>query len=148
MIANTAARFTDLEGVAIGETVSISRSITAAAIDAFAELSGDDNPLHLSDNYAQSAGFPSRVSHGALLVAHLSNLLGTKFPGPGCLWLKQQLQWRLPVFVGDVVEITATVKHKSLGTRTLLLSIEARNQTGALVMNGEAMVAIPGGGIQ
>jgi 3-hydroxybutyryl-CoA dehydratase len=144
MITSTASRFSDLENIAVGETMSIRRTITAAAVDSFATLSGDDNPLHLDESYAQSAGFSGRVSHGALLVAYLSALVGTKLPGHGCLWMRQQLQWRAPVYIGDEIEMQGTVKHKSIGTRTLVLTIEARNQSGAVVMNGEGVVAVPG----
>lgn len=140
MIAQTVERFADFDGFAVGHTSVLRREITAAAVDAFAELSGDVNPLHMSDRYAQAAGFPGRVAHGALSAAYLSCLFGTQFPGPGCFWAKQSFEWRLPVFIGDVIDLQATVKHKSAGTRTLLVSMEARNQRGELVMNGEGMV--------
>lgn len=144
MIISTATRFADLQNVAVGETASLRRTITAEAVAAFAALSGDYNPLHMDDLQAQEAGFQGRVSHGALLVAYLSALIGTQLPGAGCLWMKQQLQWRTPVYLGDEIEVQATVKHKSIGTHTLILKIEARNAAGTLVMDGEGVVAVPG----
>lgn len=144
MIITTASRFADLENISVGETASIRRTITPEAVAAFAALSGDDNPLHLDDLYAQEAGFRARVGHGALLFAYVSALVGTALPGPGCLWMKQNLQWREPVYLGDEIEIQATVKHKSIGTRILILKIEARNGAGKVVMDGEGVVAVPG----
>jgi len=140
MIASAVERFASIDDLVVGHTSVVRREITAAAVDAFAQLSGDVNPLHMSDSYAQAAGFSGRVAHGALQTAYLSCLFGTQFPGPGCFWARQTFEWRLPVFIGDVIDLQATVKHKSAGTRTLLMSVEARNQHGQLVMNGEGMV--------
>lgn len=143
MIATGAAKFARMDGIAVGQTVSLKLEVTGALVDAFAHLSGDDNPLHMDDEFARSAGFPSRVAHGALLGAYVSNLIGTKLPGAGCLWLKQQFQWRVPVLVGETVEITARVKHISVGTNIVLLTMQACNQQGTVVMDGEGAVALP-----
>ena len=142
MIAPGITKFGDFSEVVIGQSTIERQEITAAAVDAFAELSGDINPLHLSDGFAQSAGFQGRVAHGALLAAYVSKVLGTKFPGPGCFWAQQTFKWRMPVFIGDMIEITVTVKHKSAGTRTLLVRVEARNQDDRLVMDGEGVVTV------
>lgn len=142
MIAPGLTKFADFADVAIGQTVVERHEITRAAVDAFAELSGDVNPLHMSDSFAQGAGFAGRVVHGALLAAYVSKLLGTNFPGPGCLWARQTFVWRAPVFIGDQVAIAVTVKHKSEGTRTLLLRLEARNQDDKVVMDGEGVVTV------
>jgi 3-hydroxybutyryl-CoA dehydratase len=142
VIAGGTAQFAGLTDVSIGYRVTERRKITAQAIDAFAELSGDTNPLHMSDEFARGAGFVGRVAHGALLAAYVSCVLGTNFPGPGCFWPKQTFQWRLPVFVGDTIEIAVTVKHKSEATRTVLIHVEARNQDGKLVMDGDGVVTL------
>jgi acyl dehydratase len=140
MTTSAVERFANFDDVVVGHTSVMRHEITAAAVDAFAQVSGDVNPLHMSDGFAQVVGFSGRVAHGALQAAYLSCLLGTKFPGPGCFWVRQTFEWRMPVFVGDVIDLQATVKHKSAGTRTLLVNVEARNQKGQLVMNGEGMV--------
>jgi len=143
MIAAGAAKFAKMDGLAVGQTASLKVEVTGALVDAFAHLSGDDNPIHMSDSFAESAGFASRVAHGALLGAYVSKLIGTKLPGAGCLWLKQQFQWRVPVLIGDTVEITARVKHISAGTNIVLLTMQACNQQGTVVMDGEGAVALP-----
>lgn len=142
MIAPAVGKFANFDDLVVGHTAVLRREITAAVVDAFAEVSGDINPVHMSDSFAQAAGFPGRVAHGALLGAFLSCLFGTQFPGPGCYWARQSFQWRLPVLIGDVIEISATVKHRSAGTRTLVMNVEARNQQGQLVMNGEGVVTM------
>lgn len=143
-IATAGKKFAAIEGLAVGRSASVTLKVTDELVDAFAELSGDCNPLHMNDAFAQAAGFTSRVAHGALLTAHVSRLIGTELPGAGCLWLKHQVQWRTPVFVGDVVEITARVKHISVGTNIVLLGMEARNQNGTVVMDGDGAVALSG----
>ena len=142
MTVTAVDRFVDFNDVAVGHSVTIRREITAAAVNAFAELSGDFNPIHVNEQFAQRSGFAKRVVHGALLAAYLSCLFGVHFPGPGCLWTKQGLEWRTPVFVGDVIDFQATVKHKSVGTRTLVLVVEAKNQDGRIVMTGEGAVRV------
>jgi 3-hydroxybutyryl-CoA dehydratase len=144
MIAPTAAKFSELDSFEIGQTASASHVISAEAVGLFASLSGDDNALHISDGYAQQVGFDSRVSHGALLIAYLSALLGTKLPGMGCLWMQQQVNWRSPVYIGNRIRISVRVKHKSVGTKLMTLAVEARNEdNGVLVMDGQAVVALP-----
>jgi len=143
MIAPTAAGFSDLNEFELGQTASSSHTITAEIVDAFATFSGDSNSLHMKDDFARQAGFAGRVGHGAILVAYLSNLLGTRLPGQGCYWLQQQIFWRMPVHLGNTIQISVKVKHKSLGTKTLILAVEARNQDGVVVMDGQAVVAMP-----
>ena len=142
MISPGLARFVAFDDIDVGFSSTLRREITAAGIEAFATLSGDTNPIHMSDSYAQEAGFSGRVAHGVLVAAYLSSLFGVQFPGPGCFWAKQTFEWRLPVFIGDVIEIRAVVKHKSAGTRTLLMRVEARNQKEQIVMSGEGAVRL------
>jgi acyl dehydratase len=143
MIAPTTAGFSDLSEFEIGQTASSSHTITSEVVDAFARFSGDHNAVHMDEDYARAVGFNGRVSHGAILVAYLSNLLGTKLPGQGCYWIQQQIFWRMPVYLGNTIVVTVKVKHKSLGTKTLTLTVDAKNQDGAVVMDGQAVVAMP-----
>lgn len=142
MIAPAIKHAAEFDSIEAGHTTTLRREITSQAVDAFAAVSGDLNPLHMDDSYAQQLGFSGRVAHGVLLGSYVSALIGMQFPGPGAFWAKQTFEWRLPVFVGDVIEITATVKHKSAGTRTLLMSVQAKNQKGQIVMNGEGAVRL------
>jgi len=113
-------------------------TISGPEVDAFAELSGDDNPLHLDDVYARTNGFRGRVVHGMLLAAWLSRVLGTHFPGPGVLWLSQSIRFTRAVYVGDAVEVVVRVKHKAEALRTLVLETSVLGPDGSPVLKGEA----------
>lgn len=127
-------------GITLGESVSWNHEVTADEVDRFAELSGDKNPLHLSDAFAHRHGFRGRVVHGMLVSAFLSRVLGMELPGPGVLWLSQNTRFPQPVYVGDVIAVEVAVTHKSEALRTLVLSTTARNQRNEIVLTGEAKV--------
>jgi 3-oxoacyl-[acyl-carrier protein] reductase len=135
--------FADL---AEGELARWSHRISDEDVDAFAALSGDDNPLHLDDDFARRHGFRSRVVHGMLLSAWLSRMLGTTLPGPGVLWLAQDSRFLAPAYVGDEITIEVRIKHCSPALRTLVLDTTIRNQREETLMSGEAktmMLATP-----
>jgi 3-oxoacyl-[acyl-carrier protein] reductase len=125
-------------GLVEGETARWSHRISDADVDAFAAVSGDDNPLHLDDEFARRHGFRSRVVHGMLLGAYLSKVLGTILPGPGVLWLSQESTWLQPAYVGDEIEIEVRVTHRSEALRTLVLQTTIRNDREEKLMTGEA----------
>src|ERR1700730_17095742 len=91
----------DINTIENGATASCQLVVTEQDIETFAKMSQDDNPLHMDAGAAQAFGFPNRVAHGMLALAAISRLIGTRLPGPGSLWLSQQLQFVAPVFAGD-----------------------------------------------
>jgi 3-oxoacyl-[acyl-carrier protein] reductase len=105
-------------------------------------MSGDHNPIHLDGSEAQSYGYGRRVAHGVVSLMLLSRLIGMRLPGPGALWMKQQVDWHKPVFVGDELMMTAVVRRVSAGAGTLDLEVRATNQKGDIVMTGEATVKV------
>ena len=121
-----------------GETVSWTHQVSAEDVDAFVALSGDDNPLHVDDDFARIHGFRGRVVHGMLVGAFLSRVVGTVLPGPGALWLSQSIRFAQAVYVGDSIEVSVSVKHKAEALRTLVLETTVRNQHGDTVLSGEA----------
>ncbi len=129
------------EDLAVGMEASYAKTITDADIRAFAELSGDVNPVHLSDAFAAGTIFKKRIAHGFLTAALLSTVLGTKLPGPGCIYLSQSLKFRAPVYIGD--EVVATTKITSLDPekgRAVLACSCAVN--GKPVLDGEAVMMV------
>jgi 3-oxoacyl-[acyl-carrier protein] reductase len=122
------------------ECVSWRHTILPEEIDAFVALSGDDNPLHLSDAFAQQHGFRGRVVHGMLVGAFLSRVLGTVLPGPGVLWLSQSMRFRQAFYAGETIEITVRIVHKSESLRTLVLETTVRTESGSIGLTGEAKV--------
>jgi 3-oxoacyl-[acyl-carrier protein] reductase len=127
----------DFAAIRVGDKATLSRTVTEQDLAAFAAASGDYNPLHMEAEFAQQTSFQRRVAHGMLVASYVSTLVGMHLPGPGALWTQQSFRWIAPVFIGDTLEITLEVTHKSEGTRTLALSVAARNQNGAKVMEGE-----------
>ena len=121
-----------------GDEECWTHTIAAEEVDAFAALSGDDNPLHMDDAYARSSGFRGRVVHGMLLGAWLSRVLGTHFPGPGVLWLAQNIRFARAVYIGDSVEVVVRVRHKAAELRTLVLETTVLGPDGSPVLTGEA----------
>jgi len=100
------------EDLAVGMEASYAKKITNDDVLAFADLSGDTNPVHLDDAYAAGTMFKQRIAHGFLTASLFSTVLGTKLPGPGCIYLSQNLKFRAPVHIGD--EVVATGKITSL----------------------------------
>ena len=126
----------------VGQTAEMSRVVGAADIEAFAEVSGDNNPVHLDEDYAKTTTFGERIAHGMLGGAYISAILGTKLPGPGVIYLSQSLRFRRPVRIGDVVvaKVTITALDENRARVTLDTSCEVG---GKAVIEGEALVIAP-----
>jgi 3-hydroxybutyryl-CoA dehydratase len=112
-----------LEALEIGSSAKMACVVSAADIDAFAELSGDRNRLHMDDAYARSLGFSGRVVHGFMLGAKVSSFLGMIMPGPGCVLLEAQLSWAKPVYAGDALSIQGEIKELSQEQRAMKIGI-------------------------
>jgi len=98
-----------LEDLTIGMESSYQKTITETDIDTFAALTGDTNPVHLDSEYAATTPFKARIAHGMLSAGLISTVLGTQLPGPGCIYLEQQIKFKAPVFIGDTLVATVTV---------------------------------------
>jgi 3-oxoacyl-[acyl-carrier protein] reductase len=133
-------QFVDFEKIQPGDEVHFSKTIAAEDVESFARLSGDRNPLHMDEQFAARTRFQRRVVHGMLIANYVSALIGMKCPGPGALWSQQTLRWPAPVFIGDRIQVTLKVTHKSSGSRTLTVEAKALNQDGKVVMEGEGTV--------
>ncbi|MGO4999072.1 MaoC family dehydratase [Oceanisphaera sp. W20_SRM_FM3] len=98
-----------IEEIKVGMTASYSQTITDADVKAFAGVSGDHNPVHLSEEYAKDSRFKDRIAHGLLTASFFSAIFGTKLPGEGCVYAGQNLQFKRPVYLGDTVIAKVTV---------------------------------------
>lgn len=134
----------NIDAIRVGDTTSCEWTVTSQQVDAFAEFSHDDNPLHMQDDFAASLGFPGRVAHGMVTLSAISRLIGTRLPGPGSLWMSQEVHFAAPVFVNDQVQARVTVQSVSKAARVVVLLTEAINmQSNATVLRGIAKVRIP-----
>ncbi|MEC5399142.1 bifunctional enoyl-CoA hydratase/phosphate acetyltransferase [Uliginosibacterium sp. H1] len=129
--------------IAVGEGATLVRTLKRQDIELFALVSGDTNPSHIDDNYARSSAVGEVVAHGMLSGAMISALLGTQFPGPGTLYVSQALNFHLPVRVGDTLTVRLVCLEKRAERKHLLIGCEVSNQEGAVVVDGQAVVAAP-----
>ena len=129
--------------IKIGERASFSRTMTQQDIDLFAVVSGDINPVYLDPAYAQTDMFHKIIADGLLGAGLISNVLGTKLPGPGTIYLGQDLKFLLPVSTGDTITATLTVKEKRPDKSEVVLDCRCANQNGDVVIEGTAYVRAP-----
>lgn len=128
------------EEIAIGERASLTKAIERHDIELFAAVSGDANPIHLDEELAAKTPFKGVVAHGMLTAGLISNLLGNRLPGPGTIYLAQDLRFHRPVRVGDVVTATVTAKEKRPEKRIVVFDCAVTNQRGEVVLTGTAEV--------
>lgn len=127
----------------VGDTAHLSRTLTEEDIDLFAAMSGDVNPAHVDPEYAHSTQFKGVIAHGMWGAALISTVLGTEFPGPGTIYLSQNLHFMRPVRVGDTLDVRVTVSAKDAKNHHVTLDCRCSNQKGVDVITGSAVVLAP-----
>ena len=132
------------EDLELGMTAVYARTIGPADLVMFAGMSGDTNPMHLNEEYAASTMFNGVIAHGMLCSSFISTVVGTRLPGPGCVYIGQTLRFRAPVRPGDTVTARATVKELKSKHRCVLTTTCMVGDT--LVIDGEAEVMVPARG--
>lgn len=126
----------------IGMTDSYSKTITETDIVDFARISGDTNPLHLSEEFARTTRFKSRISHGILTASLISTVIGTRLPGPGSIYITQMLRFKAPVRIGDKATASVTVKQLIPEKKIVELKTICK-VSGIVVLDGEATAIVP-----
>lgn len=134
---------TTFDELTVGQQASLSRTLSQNDINLFAAMSGDVNPAHMDPVFAKSDIFHEVVGHGMWSGALISTLLGTVLPGPGTIYLKQDLQFKKPVHIGDNLIITIVVKEKHKAKKTVNFDCKGVNQHGETVLAGMAQVIAP-----
>jgi 3-hydroxybutyryl-CoA dehydratase len=132
------------EELSLGQSARFAKTVTEADILLFSAVSGDNNPVHLNEEYAATSFFGGRVAHGMLTASLISGLLGTKLPGPGAVYVSQTLRFRAPVRIGQTVTATAEVTALDPERRRATLRTTC-TAAGVVVLEGEAVVMIPEG---
>jgi 3-hydroxybutyryl-CoA dehydratase len=127
-----------------GDQASRTTTITDEMIRAFADLTGDSNPVHLDDAYATGTRFGRRIAHGMLAAGLISATIANDLPGPGTVYLSQTLQFRAPVYPGDTITTTVEVKTVRPDKPVVTLGTVCRNQANGVVLEGEAVVLVSG----
>jgi|SRR6266850_3937858 len=130
------------EDIKLGLKKEFKVVITESMLNEFAKLSGDYNPLHMDEQYAQSTSFKKRVCHGLLLASFLSQLVGVHLPGKNALYLSQSLKFISPCHIGDVITVQGEVLDKSVATRIITLKTTITNSSGSYLIDGQAKVLV------
>ena len=131
--------FEDLE---VGQTDEFSKTVTESDILVFAGVSGDTNPVHLNHEFASETMFEGRIAHGLLTASFISTVIGTKLPGPGCIYVGQSLKFKGPVKAGDTVTARATITEKIDDKRFVIMSTQCL-VGDKVVLDGEATIMVP-----
>jgi 3-hydroxybutyryl-CoA dehydratase len=129
-------------GYQIGQRASFSKTVTEADVTTFAGLTGDFNPIHVDAEYARKSRFGRRVAHGMLTGGLISAVLGNKLPGPGTIYLSQQIEFLAPVFIGDTITATVEVTAWRPEKRIMTLKTDAYNQEERQVVTGQAVLLV------
>lgn len=130
------------EDLSVGMTERLEKTIASSDVVGFAQLTGDRNPIHLSEHFAAKTPFGTRVAHGLYTASLISAVLGTRLPGPGAVYISQTLNFRAPVRIGDTVTVTVKVAELIAGkSRARLTCVCAVGDE--VVLDGEALVKVP-----
>lgn len=131
-----------LEEIEIGMNVSYSQTITDEDVKSFAEISGDKNPVHLDEEYAEKSRYKKRIAHGLMTASYFSALFGTKIPGEGCVYVSQSLNFKRPVYIGDMVTATVEVTSVDLVKKRVFFKTICKVKN-KVVTDGEAELFVP-----
>jgi len=130
-----------LEDITVGMSESYAKTVTDADVVMMAAISGDTNPVHLNEEFARETIFKGRIAHGMLSAAFISTVFGTKLPGPGAIYVKQSLNFKAPVKVGDTVWATVTCKEIVPEKRRVVFDTVC-TVLGKVVVDGEATLMV------
>ena len=126
----------------IGQQKSFRIKITDSMVQKFSNLSGDLNPLHMDEKFAESSSFNKRIVHGMLLASFFSQLVGMKLPGKNALYFSQTLNFRSPCYIDDVIEIVGKVTEKSDSTQMITVSTSILNESETCLIDGIAKIIV------
>ena len=132
----------DFDQVKIGMKKKFTVIITESSVKKFAELTGDFNPLHIDEKYANSTKFESRVCHGMFLGSLFSRLVGMELPGKNALYFSQSLNFKIPCFIGEEVTVQGEIIDKSLSTKMIKIKTEIHNKENTCIVDGLAKVIL------
>jgi 3-hydroxybutyryl-CoA dehydratase len=131
-----------IEDLAVGMSAKFVRTVTERDISSFGGVSGDTNPVHFDETFAQATPFRGRIAHGMLTASYISTVLGMEMPGPGTIFLSLNIRFKAPVRIGDTVTAVCTVREVLIERRRVIFDCAC--SVGAMVvLEGEATVMPP-----
>jgi len=135
-----------ISDITIGDAAEFSKTISESDIYLFAGITGDLNPAHIDEAYARNTFFKGRIAHGMLLAGFISNVIGMKLPGPGTIYIKQELKFKGPARIGDTVTARVEVTDINIEKNRVRLKTICKNEEGKELVDGEALISPPKSG--
>ncbi len=132
-----------IDELRIGDTAEFTKTISESDIYLFAGVTGDLNPAHIDESYAQNTFFKTRIAHGMLLAGFISGVIGMKLPGPGAIYVRQELKFLAPARIGDTITARVEVTQMQSEKNRITLRTTCTNQENTLVLDGEATISPP-----
>ena len=132
-----------IEQLQVGDTAQFSKTVSESDIYLFAGVTGDLNPAHINEDYAKNTYFGTRIAHGMLTASFISTVIGTMLPGPGTIYMRQEVNFLAPVKIGDTVNAIVEVLEIEADKKRVRLKTYCVNQDNTTVVDGEALVSPP-----
>ena len=132
-----------IDELKVGDSARISQTITETVINDFAKATGDFNPIHLDQTYAEKTRFKGRIAHGALSMGYISSVLANLLPGPGSIYLSQEVKFLAPVRIGDIITARVEVLELIPEKNRVKFKTTCVNQNGEAVVDGTAWIMPP-----
>ncbi|HSO19923.1 MAG TPA: MaoC family dehydratase [Desulfosarcina sp.] len=132
-----------IDDLVLGQQARFSKTVSETDVYLYAGISGDFNPAHVNQAYAETTAFKTRIAHGMLAAGFISNVLGNQLPGPGTIYISQNLTFLAPVAIGDTITATVEVVEILVEKKRVRLKTVCTNQEGLEILTGEALVSPP-----
>jgi 3-hydroxybutyryl-CoA dehydratase len=132
-----------IDELKVGDSARISQTVTETVINDFAKATGDFNPIHLDQTYAEKTRFKGRIAHGALSMGYISSVLANLLPGPGSIYLSQEVKFLAPVRIGDIITARVEVLELIPEKNRVKFKTTCVNQNGEVVVDGTAWIMPP-----
>ena len=130
-----------VDEIKVGDSAEFAKTISESDIYLFAGVTGDLNPFHINEEYSKQTYFKGRIAHGMLLAGFISTVVGNKLPGPGAIYVKQELKFMAPARIGDTITAKATVTEVVADKNRVVLQTTCTNQNGDVVLDGQAVIS-------
>jgi 3-hydroxybutyryl-CoA dehydratase len=132
-----------IDAIRLGDKAEFAKTISESDVYLYAGVTGDLNPAHVNEEYAKKTFFKTRIAHGMLSAGFISTIFGTKFPGPGTIYLRQVIEFVAPVYIGDTITASVEVVDINVEKNRVIFKTICVNQVGKEVLTGEAVVSPP-----
>ena len=132
-----------IDQIKVGDTAEFAKTVTETDIYLYAGITGDFNPAHVNEVYAKNTFFKTRIAHGMLTAGFISAIIANQLPGPGTIYLKQDLSFLAPVHIGDTITVMVEILELIPEKNRVRIKTTCSNQDGVIVISGEGLVSPP-----